>query len=96
MSQQTEQSGGAIFSNDYKQNDNQPDWTGKLEITSDLIKDLTDLVDSGNVIGLNIALWNRTSKNGKDYKYARLSIPQAKPETNGSPSDQFDNGDMPF
>lgn len=45
---------------------------------------------------MNIALWNRTSKNGKDYKYAQLSIPQAKPETNGSPSDQFDNGDIPF
>ena len=34
------QSDGAIYTNNYKQNDKQPDWTGKVEISRDMLKEL--------------------------------------------------------
>jgi len=96
MSQELEHSSGAIFRNDYKQNENQPDWIGKLEITNDLIDNLKKLVGNNLMADVQIALWNRTSKSGKEYKYARLSIPKEKQENSGSDSEKFDDGDMPF
>ena len=86
------QSDGAIYTNDYKQNEKQPDWTGKVEISRDMLKEL-----------VSVALWNRTSKNGKEYKYARLDIPQKKEEPKEEPvkdsSDDietFTDDDIPF
>ena len=61
---------GAIFTNDYKQNEKQPDWTGTIEIPKELLKDLVEKVKQGQTAELRVALWDRTSKNGKDYKYA--------------------------
>ena len=29
-------------------------------------------------VEMRVALWDRTSKNGNDYKYARLDVPQEK------------------
>ena len=34
---------------------------------------------------MRVALWDRTSKNGNDYKYTRLDIPQPQKKT-----DDFD------
>ena len=74
------QSDGAIYTNNYKQNDKQPDWTGKVEISRDMLKELVSIVKEGGTGELRVALWNRTSKNGNEYKYARLDIPQKKEE----------------
>jgi hypothetical protein len=48
-----------------------------------------------------VALWNRTSKNGKEYKYARLDIPQKKEEPKpvvdvNNDNQVFDDDDLPF
>ena len=97
------QSDGAIYTNDYKQNDKQPDWTGKVEISRDMLKELVSIVKEGGTGELRVALWNRTSKNGKEYKYARLDIPQKKEEPKEEPvkdsSDDietFTDDDIPF
>lgn len=74
------QSDGAIYTNDYKKNDKQPDWTGKVELSKDLLKQLVEKVKVGGVAELRVALWDRTSKAGKEYKYARLDIAEAKKE----------------
>ena len=74
------QSDGAIYTNNYKQNDKQPDWTGKVEISRDMLKELVSIVKDGGTGELRVALWNRTSKNGNEYKYARLDIPPPKKE----------------
>lgn len=58
---------GAIFKND-KKAENHPDWKGKINV---------------NGKEMDIALWNRTSKNGVNYVSAKLSEPYNK-ENNGS------------
>ena len=70
------QSDGAIYTNNYKQNDKQPDWTGKVVLDKNLLKALVEKVKSGEEAEMRVALWDRRSKNGNDYKYARLDIPQ--------------------
>ena len=70
------QSDGAIYTNNYKQNDKQPDWTGKVVLDKNLLKALVEKVKSGEEAEMRVALWDRRSKNGNDSKYARLDIPQ--------------------
>ena len=38
------QSDGAIYTNNYKQNDKQPDWTGKVTLDKNLLKALVEKV----------------------------------------------------
>jgi|TARA_R110000803_G_scaffold208051_2_gene276449 hypothetical protein len=90
------QSDGAIYTNSYKQNDKQPDWTGKVEITRDLLKELVTIVKEGGTGELRVALWNRTSKNGNEYKYARLDIPVKKDEPKVEPVQNVDNNKNTF
>jgi len=70
------QSDGAIFTNNYKDNEKQPDWTGHVILDKNLLKALVEKVKSGQEAKMRVALWDRQSKNGNDYKYARLDIPQ--------------------
>ena len=100
------QSDGAIYTNNYKENDKQPDWTGAVSMTRDMLKELVDKLRGGDTnenggVDLRVALWNRTSKNGKEYKYARLDIPQKKEEPKpvvdvNNDNQVFDDDDLPF
>ena len=96
------QSDGAIYTNNYKQTDKQPDWTGKVALTKELLKELVTKIKEERVdsVELRVALWDRTSKNGNEYKYARLDVPQEQqkpaPEPEPEPEpDDFDD-DIPF
>ena len=94
------QSDGAIYTNNYKQTDKQPDWTGKVALTKGLLKELVNKIkeEKGDSVEMRVALWNRTSKNGNEYKYARLDIPQQRqPEPKPEPEvEQFSDDDIPF
>ena len=100
------QSDGAIYTNDYKNSEKQPDWTGKVSISRDMLKELVDKLRGGDTnenggVDLRVALWNRTSKNGKEYKYARLDIPQKKEEPKpvedvNNDDQEFNDEDIPF
>jgi hypothetical protein len=37
------QSDGAIYTNDYKNSEKQPDWTGKVSVSRDMLKELVEL-----------------------------------------------------
>ena len=87
---------GAIFTNDYKQKETQPDWTGNIEIPKELLKDLVEKVKQGQTVELRVALWDRTSKNGKDYKYARMDIPIPKKQEEPKTESNFTDEDIPF
>ena len=60
------QSDGAIYTNKYKQTDKQPDWTGKVTLTKEVLKELVTKIksDKSNSVELRVALWDRVSKNG--------------------------------
>lgn len=79
---------GAIFKNDYKQQDNHPDYRGKG-------KDL-----QGNEI--EISMWVKKTKDGKSYFSFQMQEPYDKgaaPKKESIPkSSEFDDGvdDLPF
>ena len=98
------QSDGAIYTNNYKQNDKQPDWTGKVALDKELLKALVEKVKNGEEAEMRVALWDRRSKNGNDYKrqkYARLDIPQPQKKVEPAPpvvetKPEISDDDIPF
>ena len=72
------QSDGAIYINNFKDKDTKPDWTGKVEFNRDLLKQLVNVVKEGGDLEVRIALWDRTSKNGNDYKYLCMDLQESK------------------
>ena len=68
-----------------------------------MLKELVSIVKEGGTGELRVALWNRTSKSGNEYKYARLDIPQKKEEPKEEPVEEkaddvetFTDDDIPF
>mgnify|MGYP003116639408 FL=1 len=61
-------------------------------------------VKEGGSAELRIALWDRTSKNNNEYKFARLDIPMEKkeepvkeePVKQESTESNFNEDDIPF
>tara|TARA_R100000935_G_scaffold44755_1_gene67750 strand:- start:855 stop:1181 length:327 start_codon:yes stop_codon:yes gene_type:complete len=108
MYENKNQSDGAIYTNNYKENDKQPDWTGKVEMSREMLKELVNKLKTGETaenggVELRVALWNRTSKKGAEYKYARLDIPMEKKVQKVEPvqdvddnKDTFNDEDIPF
>lgn len=98
------QSEGAIYINNFKDKDTKPDWTGKVELSKQLLKDLVTRVKEGGNAELRVALWDRTSKNNNEYKFARLDIPMEKkeepvkeePVKQESTESNFNEDDIPF
>jgi|TARA_R110001583_G_scaffold56204_8_gene169986 hypothetical protein len=103
------QSEGAIFTNDYKDRPNQPDWTGTVTMTKQVLKELVTRMknESLSEVELRVALWDRTGQKPphKEYKFARLDVPrkeaERRPPQNPTPpapqssNDDFDD-DIPF
>lgn len=54
---------GALFKNKKKEAENQPDYTGEMEVEG---------------VKYDMAGWMQTSKKGQPYMKVRLSIPQPK------------------
>jgi hypothetical protein len=100
MANDRPQSDGAIYINNYKDKDTKPDWTGKVELSKELLKELVTKVKEGGDAELRVALWDRTSKNGNEYKYARLDLPMAKKEqpkeNTVEEKQEVDDSDVPF
>tara|TARA_B110001454_G_C12550671_1_gene363432 strand:+ start:352 stop:657 length:306 start_codon:yes stop_codon:yes gene_type:complete len=96
------QSDGAIYTNNYKQNEKQPDWTGKVVLDKKLLKALVEKVKVGEEAEMRVALWDRVSKNGNEYKYARLDIPQPQKQVEPTPpiveevTPALSDDDLPF
>ena len=74
---------GAIFKNNYKKTDSQPDYKGKAVIDG---------------VEKEVALWLKESKNGVKYFGAAFSKPyQAEVEAGGDePTKQTSSDDLPF
>ena len=101
MDEERKQSDGAIYTNNYKKTATQPDWTGKITLDRDLLKVLVKKVQEGEQAEIRVALWDRTSKNNNEYKYARLDLPMKKDETKVEPTPEpekkeISDDDVPF
>tara|TARA_R110002012_G_scaffold35518_1_gene101262 strand:+ start:225 stop:551 length:327 start_codon:yes stop_codon:yes gene_type:complete len=97
------QSEGAIFTNDYKDNENQPDWTGTVMMTKQVLKELVTRMRDEELseMELRVALWDRKGRKfpHKEYKFARLDVPRKedkkkRPQEPASPTPQSSNDDF--
>ena len=80
------QSDGQIFTNNFKSGDKQPDWTGSIKLSRELLKGLVTKVKEGGEAEVRVALWDRVAKqSGKEYKYARMDVAQPKQQPEPEP-----------
>lgn len=92
---------GALFVNNRKMKESQPDHNGKLQISKELLRELVDRAKSGGEIKLDLSVWERTSKAGLDYLSINAVI--SPPEQDDSwdrprsaPARRENNEDIPF
>jgi len=62
-------SDGALFVNEQRTNDKQPNWKGNLKLTGDQIRALIEMGKAGEEVKLQLGAWNRVSQNGNEYVY---------------------------
>ena len=83
--------GGALFANDRKTNDKQPDYRGNLEISVDLLKLLVEQHKGQGKINMDISGWKKATKSGSTFLSIKASPPYKKEERSSAASD-----DVPF
>lgn len=83
--------GGSLFINRTKTSEKQPDLSGDVEITMDLLKYLVEKAKKGEDLKMRVACWVKEGRSGKFYSIS-LSEERAKiqPKANA-----FDD-DIPF
>ena len=62
MYENKNQSDGAIYTNNYKENDKQPDWTGKVEMSREMLKELVNKLKLENIKVLAIEQAENSTK----------------------------------
>lgn len=80
---ETKNNTGAIFKNDKKTSENQPDYKGKVNV---------------NGADMEVALWVKESKTCAKYFSASFSEPYVKPAVLSPPAEPFklEDDDLPF
>jgi len=81
--------GGALFTNQRKTNDKQPDYRGNLEISVDLLKLMVEQHKGGEKINMDIAGWKKTSKSGTTFLSLKADKPYKKEENSSVAVDDF-------
>ena len=71
---------GAVFANTYKKQPKHPDFTGKIELSTSLLKALVERAKANQDLSISMAMWDRVSKDGKVYKYVSIELPEIKEE----------------
>jgi hypothetical protein len=83
--------GGALFMNRNKTSDKQPDVSGDVEISMDLLKVLVTLAKEGQPLKMRMAGWVKEGRSGKFYS---ISLSENK-ASNPKPKVALDD-DIPF
>jgi hypothetical protein len=58
---------GALFINNRKTSEKQPDFRGELTLSKALLKELVEKVKAGEEAKLSLAVWRKKSKAGNDF-----------------------------
>tara|TARA_R100001132_G_C3239736_1_gene70994 strand:- start:149 stop:463 length:315 start_codon:yes stop_codon:yes gene_type:complete len=78
------QADGAAWKNSFKKGANHPDWTGKIDLTRELLKEIVTEINSGDkspTIEIKVAMWDRVSnEKGTEFKFIRVDLPMKKQE----------------
>jgi hypothetical protein len=66
---------GALFGNERKTNDRQPDYTGTLDFDREVVMDLYNQLQSGTEQPkASLSGWRKTSKSGKPFLSLKASV----------------------
>lgn len=95
---------GAIFPNEYKKKDTQPDFKGKINLDISLLKQLISESEDGETVDLRLSGWSRSGTRGDfmsisydSYKPDRQNQSVAtKPMLKPQPQPTVDDNDVPF
>ena len=70
-----------LFSNNKKKTEKQPDFTGELELSDEVVNDLVDQMSRGiTKPKLSMAGWKKVSRNGLNFMSLVGSVPREKPQ----------------
>ena len=84
------QSEGMIYINDYKTKSSQPSWTGNVVVQKELVKQLVERLKSGEEAVMRVALWDRISKKGNEYKFARFDVSDKDEPKKPKPTQEYE------
>lgn len=96
---------GVIFPNDRKTAPNQPDFTGNVILSKELIMYVTREIAAGREPKLALKGWKKTSKAGKGFVSLvaeepwdpnKAQVQKPAPRMAASPADYDPNDDIPF
>jgi len=92
---------GVLFTNNRKSKETQPDYTGSLELSDEVVNDLVDQISRGiTKPKLSLAGWKKVSqKNGATYLSLRGNKFEERPQSNAQPSQPVStalNDEVPF
>lgn len=83
---------GALFTNDRKETDRHPDWTGVLELDADMLRYIATELKAGRDGKVRLGAWKAKAASGMTYISIQVSKPQPKPS---APTNDLDD-DIPF
>ena len=83
------QSEGMIYINDYKTKSSQPSWTGNVVVQKKLVKQLVEKLKGGEEAVMRVALWDRVSKKGNEYKFARFDVSDREEPKKPRPAQEY-------
>lgn len=80
---------GALFTNEKKSKDTQPDYTGNLELSDEVVNDLVDQMQRGIAKPkIDLAGWKRVSKNGRTFLSIIGNVPYERKQNGAAPQQQ--------
>lgn len=86
----------AVFANKYATTSKHPSEVGKIEFTREFLKAMVERAKEGTMPVLRVAMWNRTSKAGMDYRFFRLELDRVKPEAEEKKGDTKATDGLPW
>ena len=87
----------ALFKNNYATTDRHPSDVGKIELSEELLKAIVERSDTGQMVVLRVAGWERTSKAGTQYKSCKLELDRPVPAASEKAEEEKDDlGPLPF
>ena len=69
----------ALFKNNYATTDRHPSEVGKIELPKGFLKAMVERANTGEMVVLRVAMWERTSRAGMQYKNFKLELDRPAP-----------------
>ena len=87
----------ALFKNNYATTDRHPSEVGKIELSKEFLKTIVERSNTGQMVVLRVAGWERTSRAGTQYKSCKLELDRPVPASSEKVEEKKDDLEpLPF